>query len=353
MNPQAALPNEALLPWNSLPADDQRFRRIFYTAVGAAVIICLIIPHIPVAKMSREQRDALADQSRIVHIALATHFAPLEMPKPQQEKPATPAKEHKTPTQTKVTPKNETPSKTPPPASKPVEHLSTPAENHATSHIEVDQARAKAASLMKEQGFDQLAALRDMVPQAGGGSGDHPLTRGGDADNGTSRALITARAGAGSGGLASAGYGGPISSGYGGGKAGGRGSRGLHALSSSVQEEHVVSKLADADRKTDDKGKLKRSRDELQRTFDKNNGALQGLYQHALRDNPALQGLLVLRLSIAADGSVTDCQVASSQLNDAELEQKITLRVRMFHFEPINGDTWTGEYTLNFQPPNN
>ncbi len=350
MNEFHPLPSDALLPWDSLPSDERRFHRIFYTAVGLAIGLCLIIPHIPVPAMTRAQRDALADESRIVHIARISHFAPLPAatvtPKQAPSKPkVTKAQEKTPPPKASENVKKETPIK-------PVEHAAS-AENHATSHIEVDQARAKAAHLMQEQGFDQLAALRDMVPQAGGVGNDSSLTRGAGAESGTSRALITARAGSGSGGLASAGYAGPISSGYGGGKAGGRGSRGTHELAQSVREEHVVSQLTNADRKSDDQGKLKRSRDELQRTFDKNNGALQALYQHALRDNPALQGLLVLRLSIAPDGSVSDCQVASSQLNDADLEQKIALRVRMFHFEPIHGDAWTGEYTLNFQPPNN
>lgn len=351
MNEFQPLSADAMLPWNNLPSDERRFHRIFYTSVGLAVVLCLIIPHIPVPAMTRAQRDALADESRIVHIARSTHFAPLPaevtaQPKQAQTKPKPSKAPEKTPPKA-----NESVKKEAPPA-KPVEHPVSE-ENHATSHIEVDQARAKAANLMKEQGFDQLAALRDMVPQAGGAGGDGTLTRGAGEETGTSRALITSRAGSGSGGLASAGYSGPVSSGYGGGKAGGRGSRGAHELAHAVREEHVVSQLTAADRKSDDQGKLKRSRDELQRNFDKNNGALQALYQHALRDNPALQGLLVLRLTISPDGNVTDCQVASSQLGDPSLEQKIALRVRMFHFEPIHGDTWTGEYTLNFQPPNN
>ena len=57
------------------------------------------------------------------------------------------------------------------------------------------------------------------------------------------------------------------------------------------------------------------------------------LYNRALRENPALQGKVVLRLTIAADGRVTFCEVVSSELNDPELERGLVQRVLQFQFE--------------------
>ena len=76
-----------------------------------------------------------------------------------------------------------------------------------------------------------------------------------------------------------------------------------------------------------------RSREEIERVFDANKGRIFTLYNRALRENPALQGKVVLRLTIAADGRVTFCEVVSSELNDPELERGLVQRVLQFQFE--------------------
>jgi protein TonB len=76
-----------------------------------------------------------------------------------------------------------------------------------------------------------------------------------------------------------------------------------------------------------------RSREEIERVFDANKGRIFTLYNRALRENPALQGKVVLRLTIAADGRVTFCEIVSSELNDPELERGLVQRVLQFQFE--------------------
>jgi TonB family protein len=66
--------------------------------------------------------------------------------------------------------------------------------------------------------------------------------------------------------------------------------------------------------------------------FDQNKGAIYALYNRALRSNPALQGKLVLKLTIEPSGQVSDVQVVSSELGDDELERKLVQRIRMFSF---------------------
>ena len=53
----------------------------------------------------------------------------------------------------------------------------------------------------------------------------------------------------------------------------------------------------------------------------------------ALRDKPDLQGKLVFELTIASDGAVMQCEIASSELNDPELERKLVARIKLFRFE--------------------
>ena len=85
--------------------------------------------------------------------------------------------------------------------------------------------------------------------------------------------------------------------------------------------------------RTGDSNLGSRSREEIERVFDTNKGAIYTLYNRALRENPALQGKVVLRLTISPDGRVTFCEVVSSELNDPELEKGLVQRVLQFQFE--------------------
>jgi periplasmic protein TonB len=84
--------------------------------------------------------------------------------------------------------------------------------------------------------------------------------------------------------------------------------------------------------------------------FDRNKGAIYALYSRATRERADLQGKLVLQLTIAPSGEVTDCRVLSSELNDPELESKIVGRVRLFHFEARDVEAMTGRKTIEFFP---
>ena len=97
-----------------------------------------------------------------------------------------------------------------------------------------------------------------------------------------------------------------------------------------------------------DKGS--RSREEIERVFDANKGRIYTLYNRALRENPGLQGKVVLRLTIASDGRVTFCEVVSSELNDPDLEQKLVQRVMLFQFEPRDVESITTTKPIDFFP---
>ena len=84
--------------------------------------------------------------------------------------------------------------------------------------------------------------------------------------------------------------------------------------------------------------------------FDKNKSAIYAIYSRALRDNPALQGKLVLEVTIAPTGEVTECRVISSELGDAELERKLAARMRMFRFEDRDVAVMTTTKPIDFFP---
>ena len=59
---------------------------------------------------------------------------------------------------------------------------------------------------------------------------------------------------------------------------------------------------------------------------------------------------MVLKLSIAPSGQVTDIRVESSELKAAELESKLLARIRAFDFGAKDVNPMTVTYPLDFLP---
>ena len=78
--------------------------------------------------------------------------------------------------------------------------------------------------------------------------------------------------------------------------------------------------------------------------------AIYAIYSRALRDNPALQGKVVLEVTIAPSGDVTDVRIVSSDLGDPELERKLVARVRMFKFDARDVAPMTTSKPIDFFP---
>jgi len=185
----------------------------------------------------------------------------------------------------------------------------------------------------------QLAALRDdktierldKTQVAGKVEGASPLAE---------RSLITSRVGTSSGGINTA----ALSRNTGGG---GIGDRTTTKVESPVEGLAVAGGAA---QRTGESNKAARSREEIERVFDVNKGSIYALYNRALRQNPALQGKLVLKLTIEPDGRVSQCEVVSSELNDKELEQKLVQRVLLFQFEKRDVERITTTKPIDFFP---
>ena len=94
-----------------------------------------------------------------------------------------------------------------------------------------------------------------------------------------------------------------------------------------------------------------RTDEEIQIVFDKYKAALYRIYNRELRKNPTLQGKVVLEITIAASGQVTDCKIVSSELNNPELERKLIARVKSFRFKSRpDVDTVVVKYPIDFLP---
>jgi len=93
-----------------------------------------------------------------------------------------------------------------------------------------------------------------------------------------------------------------------------------------------------------------RSEEEVSLVFDQNKGALYSLYNRARRQTPGLEGRLVVEVTIAPSGEVTEVDIVSSELDDPSLEARIRARVLQFQFEAREADTITIIYPIEFLP---
>jgi TonB family protein len=187
---------------------------------------------------------------------------------------------------------------------------------------------------------DELKALRDAFEPTP--SNIRNLEAKTDGPSRAERSILTASAGAASGGVSSA----PASRGFG----GGAGSlKGVGTTQASPSFGDKFGRQASVQR-DGNSGKAARSREEVELMFDRNKSALYALYNRALRDLPALQGKLVVQLTIAPGGEVTEAKVLSSELGDAELEKRIIARIRGFRFEARDVEPLVARKTIEFFP---
>jgi outer membrane biosynthesis protein TonB len=310
------------LPW-SFPAEDQRrFRRILKHVCGVLAVFAVLMPFLPVPKI---ERQALPEVPQRFARLVAERKPPPPPPAPVVQEPP---KAVETPAP-RVEPKPEAP--------KPAVVRAAPPPDRAA------MAREKAAQSGVVALADQLADLRDHSAVTNVEAARSLSNAVGSAAR-TERSLVTAGVGTGSGGINTA----SLSRNTGGGGAlGGREVtqvEGPAALAAVGRAESEAAQAAAEGRNA------QRSREEIELVFDRNKGAIYALYHRALREDPTLQGKLVLRLTIAPSGKVTHCEVVSSELNSPELESKLVQRVQLFDFGARDVDAITTTKPIDFFP---
>lgn len=291
------------LPWSVNDEDRERFKKILKWVMGLVLLLMIVIPLLP----TPERKEATEEQvpPRLAKLMLEKREPPPPPPPPKEE------------------PKPEV-KKEPKPEPKPVDRQ--------------QEARKKAAVAGLLPFKDELADLRDnrMVDIA---TANRPLTDVVHAGDMAQRSLITSKVGQGSGGINTA----QLSRGFGGG-GGGLAGRATTTVASGIGSGEPKAVRSGSGQKAS------RSREEIELVFDKNKGAIYALYNRALRDNPALQGKVVLELTIAPWGEVTNCRVVSSDLNDPDLERKLITRVKLFRFEDRDVEAVTTTKPIDFFP---
>jgi hypothetical protein len=94
-----------------------------------------------------------------------------------------------------------------------------------------------------------------------------------------------------------------------------------------------------------------RTDEEIQIVFDRYKASFYRLYNRELRNNPALKGQMVLRLTIEPDGSVSMCALQSSDMDAPDLATQVVGRVRTINFGEKDGvPAVTIVYPIDFLP---
>jgi hypothetical protein len=84
--------------------------------------------------------------------------------------------------------------------------------------------------------------------------------------------------------------------------------------------------------------------------FDRYKASLYRLYNRELRITPTLQGQMILKLTIEPDGSVSLCQLESTDMDAPDLVQQVLERVRLFDFGAKDVAAVTIVYPIDFLP---
>ena len=141
--------------------------------------------------------------------------------------------------------------------------------------------------------------------------------------------------------------------GGGGGGAGGNGSGGAGGGISIARATSTIASIGGGGDRPKAHGGPGPSRtdEEIQIVFDRYKASFYRLYNRELRNNPALQGKMVLRLTIEPDGSVSMCTLQSTDMNAPDLATQVVNRTRTINFGAKEGvQAVTIVYPIDFLP---
>lgn len=285
------------LSWENDPRDDRIFRLLILCGVIFLLLLAAAVRFINLPPLNETAAQAVPER--------LARLMEKELPKP----PPPPPKELPKPPPPKLPPK-------PVDVRKKMEH------NSSMRAIK-----------------DQLADLRDQLDTSV--LQTRNLTGAVNQESKAERSVIASKVGTGSAGIVtSAG-----SRGFGTG-AGSLSDHNTTGVRSGIGDGINAAKVA----RSGKSGKAARGAEEIELVFDSNKGAIYALYNRVLRDEPGLQGKVVVELKISPGGEVIGCRIVSTELKTPELEQKLVARIRQFDFGAKDVDVMVVSWPVDFLP---
>ena len=353
-----------VLPWALAAADEQRFNRLRNRILAVVLLLAVALPFVPLRAPERTQLQPLPPpMARLLLERPATPPAPTPPPLKKDAELALAKPE------ARPAPERPAPVAAPKKAA-PVLEARRPVEGKPPGEVALDNARRKASGVGLLAMKSELAELtgapaavqlkQDIKAGPGVGTGVGVGVGAGAEPGVPVRALITSNATKGSGGINTAAYSrdtgggglagrattlveGVAGSGGGGGGLGGGGARAGHGTGGTGSGSGGTLTKGGS-------GKATRSIEDIKLVFERNKGAIYALYNRALRDEPALQGKVVLELKIAPSGAVQGLRIVSSELKAEALENKLLARIRQFDFGAKDVDQMLVTWPVDFLP---
>ncbi len=290
-----------VMPWTRGCEEDQRFRKSLGSSFAASIAMVFFVGTIALPVVERERVIELPER-------VAKLVRQERRPPPPVQQPAIPEKlPEPEPELVKEQPPEPVPQATEAPVVAEVPQPDTR-----------EQVKSKGILAFRER----FAGRASLGPTAQLGSQARVTSAGENAVGRPQRMMVTTTAPGSSGGINLADISRDVGGGGGGGIAGVEVSRVASTIGGAEGPDRPLSGGAPAGR-TDE---------EIQIVFDRYKAALYRLYNRELRKDPTLRGQLVLRLTIEPDGSVSLCQLQSSDMNAPMLAQQVVDRVRTFDF---------------------
>jgi hypothetical protein len=301
-------PQPTVMPWARGGEDDQRLRKSLAASLLIALLLGLLLPLIDLPLP--EPGEVVEVPERLAR--LIRQERPLPPPPPpvaQQTKPT----EETEPTATSQTPEQLVP--------------------------EAPKPEAESSGILAFR--EQFSGLAESAPDARLGAKARISSAGEAGSARPQRSMVTTQGPSSSGGINLA----SLSRDVGGG--GGEGIAGVQV----TQATSTIGGLGGSNRPLSDGPGPSRTDEEIQIVFDRHKAALYRLYNRELRRNPTLQGQMVLRLTIEPDGSVSLCELQSTDMKAPQLSAQVVERVKTFDFGAKEGiPPVTIVYPIDFLP---
>ena len=299
---------QSVMPWTRGGEDDKRFRKSLAASLLVGVLLGLLIPQIDLPLP--EPWEVIEVPDRLVRLI-------------REERPLPPP----APTLAETRPEEQKPEPEP------------EASEEPTPQQEPKQSTKSQGILAFREQFSALAAN---APAARLGAKARITSSGDGGRARPQRSMVSTRAPGSSGGINLA----ALSRDIGGGGGGG-GIEGVQVTRATSS----IGALSGSGRPLSGGPGAARTDEEIQIVFDRHKAALYRLYNRELRRDPTLQGQMVLRLTIEPDGSVSLCELQSTDMKAPQLSAQVVARVKTFDFGAKEGiPAVTIIYPIDFLP---
>jgi outer membrane biosynthesis protein TonB len=304
---------EPLMPWTRGGEDDRRFRKSLGIALLISVLFALILPFIDLPLHVLQDKAEVPE--RVVTMMMETH--PLPPTPPVEVKPPERVAQQK-------------------PVEKPEPQRAAKPDKQAPKPSDAPEPEQGILAFREKlESFKEVPVVARLGAQARINADDSSAR--------PERSMLTTNAPGSSGGIKLA----ALSRGFGGN---GGNERGAIQGAALTRASSSINAIAPAERPLSGGPGLSRTDEEIQIVFDRYKAALYRLYNRELRRDPTLQGKMILRLTIEPDGTVSFCQLQSTDMNAPDLSAQVVDRVRAFNFGAKEVPAITIVYPIDFLP---